>query len=172
MTGRTHAPIEETLCALAARMPPLGVSRRSMLREVRDGLEDAAEAYRAAGLDPDSAVRRAVADFGEVEDVAAEFTELTLARAGQNAALALGPGYLGVLGAWAIDLSLRSGPLYGGAPTPLAALFPALGVFAVLAAAAVALGLRRRASERRPTRRWAALIGAAGLLCAATTLVA
>lgn len=44
--------------------------KADLLREARDGLLDAAEGHRAAGLDRDHADRRAITEFGDVRRVA------------------------------------------------------------------------------------------------------
>jgi hypothetical protein len=48
-------------------------AKRSLLAEARDGLDDAAEAYERAGLKADDARRRAIADFGDVDEVAPSY---------------------------------------------------------------------------------------------------
>ncbi|MFO7192423.1 MULTISPECIES: permease prefix domain 1-containing protein [Thermocrispum] len=64
-------------------------ARADMLAEVRDGLEDATDAYCAAGLPPAVARQRAEEEFGDAEVIAAELqTELT-ARYGLRSALLL-----------------------------------------------------------------------------------
>lgn len=63
-------------------------TRRELLRELADGLRDAAGAYQAAGLPVRDAERRAVADAGPASDVAAAYRlELTAAQGGRTAAL-------------------------------------------------------------------------------------
>jgi hypothetical protein len=55
--------------------------KADMLAEVRDGLLDATEAYKDSGLDEDVAQRQAVADFGAVPEVAADYqVELGLSQ--------------------------------------------------------------------------------------------
>jgi len=72
-------------------------ARRDILAELGAGLADATDGYRPAGLDPDQAVRAAIAEFGRPEQVADGFrAELTAAQA-RRTALAL----------------LRTGPLVG-----------------------------------------------------------
>lgn len=61
-------PIERLVAALRYRLPP-GRQSRDVLAEVRDGLEDAAEAYRSGGLRQHEAEQRAVADFGDLDQV-------------------------------------------------------------------------------------------------------
>lgn len=55
--------------------------RRDLLREARDHLTDATDAYLRAGYDPAEAERQAVADFGTVDEIAPAF-QTTLAVAG------------------------------------------------------------------------------------------
>lgn len=62
-------------------------ARADMLAEIRDGLEDAAAAYRAAGLSGEAARRQAEADFGDPAPVAAELQVEVTARYGVRSAL-------------------------------------------------------------------------------------
>jgi hypothetical protein len=62
--------------------------KADMLAEVRDGLLDATEAYKHSGLDEDGAQRQAVADFGAVPEVAADYqVELGLSQARRTGVL-------------------------------------------------------------------------------------
>ena len=63
-------------------------AKADLLAEARDALVDAADAYEDSGLDRATAERRAVADFGEVRDVAPDYqTELALAQGRRTALL-------------------------------------------------------------------------------------
>ncbi|MBB5855167.1 permease prefix domain 1-containing protein [Amycolatopsis umgeniensis] len=56
-------------------------AKADLLTEARDGLHDAAEAYREGGIDGADAERRAVADFGPADLIAREYqAELGLRR--------------------------------------------------------------------------------------------
>jgi hypothetical protein len=170
VTARPDRTVDETVAALAAELPVLSFRRRGLLREVRDGLEDAADAYRRAGLEPEEAECRAVADFGDPALVAADYDSLRAARSGMLAALVLGPGYVAVLAAWLLGKALHPALMQLGPPNPLAQVYDWLGVAAVVTALLGALGLRARArsggSPRTPTR----LIGIAGLVLGVVTL--
>ncbi|HEY3504628.1 MAG TPA: permease prefix domain 1-containing protein [Actinocatenispora sp.] len=73
--------IDGHLSALAAALPGPSRARTSLLGEARDGLVDAATAYRAAGYPPERAEELAVADFGTVGELAAEYrAELALSQ--------------------------------------------------------------------------------------------
>ncbi|HEY4417930.1 MAG TPA: hypothetical protein VGN22_00325 [Pseudonocardia sp.] len=56
--------VDQHVAELARALRGPGRTRRSILREVRDGLHDAAAAHRCCGLDPQQAAVRAVHDFG------------------------------------------------------------------------------------------------------------
>jgi hypothetical protein len=172
-TGRPAetAVIDETVAALRARMPRW-VARRGLLREIGDGLADAADAYRAAGLKPEDATARAVEDFGDLDRVAAEFADIALGRAGRRAALVLGPGYAVVLAAWLLVGRAASAPLRTPGVDGVSHAFTWLGAFALVIAAFTLVGLRRAGRRGEPVGRWARLIGIAGLSCGALTLVA
>ncbi|MGW1977979.1 permease prefix domain 1-containing protein [Streptomyces sp. NPDC001889] len=63
-------------------------AKASLLTEARDGLVDAADAYEESGLDRESAERSAVADFGPVRTIAAEYqSELGVAQGRRTAVL-------------------------------------------------------------------------------------
>ncbi|GLY69867.1 permease prefix domain 1-containing protein [Amycolatopsis taiwanensis] len=73
-------PIAEHLARLDARLRGPRAAKADLLNEARDGLMDAAEAYRAAGRPDIEAQRLAVRDFGEVDTVAPAYQgELGLA---------------------------------------------------------------------------------------------
>lgn len=100
-------------------------TRRDLLREVTDHLEDATEAYRRAGYDDEEAGALAVADFGTVEEVAPHLrTTLAVAASRRTSLvllLALGPQ------AFLWDAGLELG---GGAHTeaPTGGVYGALDV--------------------------------------------
>ncbi|RZQ65583.1 permease prefix domain 1-containing protein [Amycolatopsis suaedae] len=65
--------IEGYLDELAGTLRGAPAAKADLLAEARDGLDDAAESYRARGFDPAEAERRAVADFGTVAQVRRDF---------------------------------------------------------------------------------------------------
>lgn len=68
--GWEQIVIDGYMAALRRELRGPWLLRASMLREVRDGLRDAAAAHREAGLVPGEAERRAVDEFGPVRLVA------------------------------------------------------------------------------------------------------
>ncbi|MFC4944019.1 permease prefix domain 1-containing protein [Pseudonocardia sp. GCM10023141] len=94
--------------------------RHSMLTEVRDGLEDAAAAYRDGGLPPHDAAVRAVRDFGTVPEIAPEYQVELTARQGRRTAFLLAVAFPGMMLAW--DLLWSNGiswqAVAGAAPPP------------------------------------------------------
>ncbi|MFI7123995.1 permease prefix domain 1-containing protein [Amycolatopsis sp. NPDC049868] len=73
--------IEAYLGDLDARLRGPSSAKNDLLTEARDGLTDAAEAYRAGGVDEVEAERRAVADFGPADLIAGDYqAELGLRR--------------------------------------------------------------------------------------------
>lgn len=73
---------------LAAALDGPRRSRRSLLSEVRDGLDDAAAAHRSRGIPEPAAEARAVAEFGKVSDLAPLYQgELTANQTGRTATL-------------------------------------------------------------------------------------
>jgi hypothetical protein len=61
--------------------------KEDLLTEARDGLVDTARAYQEKGLDPDAAQRRAVAEFGEVREVAPDYQAELAVSQGRRTAL-------------------------------------------------------------------------------------
>ncbi|WP_410607787.1 permease prefix domain 1-containing protein [Amycolatopsis sp. lyj-109] len=65
--------IDEYLADLDRRLHGCGRFKADLLGEARDGLHDAADAYRAGGRTGEEAERRAVADFGPAAVVARDY---------------------------------------------------------------------------------------------------
>ncbi|EMD27481.1 permease prefix domain 1-containing protein [Amycolatopsis azurea] len=73
--------IEAYMGDLDRRLSGPAAAKADLLTEAKDGLTDAAEAYRAGGVDDAEAERRAVADFGPADLVARDYqAELGLRR--------------------------------------------------------------------------------------------
>jgi hypothetical protein len=68
-----EAAIDRYLGEVAGRLPGPRRAHTAIVDELRSGLLDAADAYRAAGLTQTQAAGRAVADFGDPAAVAAAF---------------------------------------------------------------------------------------------------
>lgn len=74
-------PIDAYVAGLGRALRGPRRLRRDLVAEARDGLVDAAEAYEEAGLARPEAERRAVADFGDVAEIAPGYqAELTVAQ--------------------------------------------------------------------------------------------
>ena len=97
------------LASLDAALVGPGRTRRSLVREAADHLDDATAALVRAGHDEGSAACRAVADFGTVPEVAASFqTTLAVAASRRTAwLLLLVLGYQPFL--WDSGLNLAAG---------------------------------------------------------------
>lgn len=91
MCRRAHAQrrpetVDAYATALAATLRGPRRLRVDLVTEARDGLVDATEAYEAGGLDRASAERRAIEDFGELDEIAAAYRpELALAQSRRTA---------------------------------------------------------------------------------------
>ncbi|MFK0244369.1 permease prefix domain 1-containing protein [Amycolatopsis azurea] len=73
--------IEAYMGDLDRRLTGPAGAKADLLAEAKDGLTDAAEAYRAGGVDEAEAERRAVADFGPADLIARDYqAELGLRR--------------------------------------------------------------------------------------------
>lgn len=101
-------PRSDYLARLDAALVGPRRTRRSLVREAADHLDDATEALVDAGYDEESAARRAVVDFGSVPDIAASFqTALAVAASRRTAwLLLLVLGYQPLL--WDSGLNLAS----------------------------------------------------------------
>jgi hypothetical protein len=129
-----------------SRIPGWRRSRRTALRELADGLDDAAAHYRGLGVHPAAAAARAVQDCGPPAVVAAEFTTMLATRQARYTALALlmtGP-LVGVL--WLATLTPEQGP------DALLRRVPVLGflILSALAAGLVTLAATGQASRWLP----------------------
>jgi hypothetical protein len=118
--------------------------RRDLVAEVRDGLFGAAAAHEQAGLEPDTAARRALDEFGDVDLVAAELQHELAARQALRTSLVVALGFLPLFLAW--DVCSRLAPQAAGAvdgPTTIYVMVDLVQVTAGLTGAALAVALRR-----------------------------
>lgn len=84
---RAHrSPIDEYVVALQQELRGPWYARRSILRELRDGLIDAADAYSTAGAPRSDAERQAIDELGRPADVAMAFREELAANTGRQTA--------------------------------------------------------------------------------------
>jgi hypothetical protein len=139
-------------------------ARRSMLAEVRHGLEDAVDAYRADGLDPHGAATAAVRDFGAVPEIVPLMQEELAARQARWTSALVAVAFPAMLLAW--DLLWSTGTAgFEGPPTPavaaLSRLVDAQSVLIGAVAAALLLTTFRRTASGRLVP---ALVGATGVL--------
>jgi len=81
-----HRDIEAYIADLDRNLRGPSRTKRDILTEARDSLVDATDSYQKAGLDPLDAERRAVAEFGDVAEIAPGYqTELGLAQSRRTA---------------------------------------------------------------------------------------
>jgi hypothetical protein len=126
--------------------------RRDLVREVREGLEDAAEAYRGAGVDQRRAGELAVHDFGPTAAIAEQLQGELAAAQARHTALLLAFSFPALLIGW--DVAWSGGVEWGHAAP---AVIRTLAAVQDLASTAIALGavgllllgLRRSAAPRR-----------------------
>jgi hypothetical protein len=172
-------PVVEYVARLGAALDGPRRARRDLLLEVAGHLEDATDAYRRAGYEPDEAADRAVADFGTVDEIAPGFrTTLAVSASRRTAAVLLGS--LGIQPfLWDGGLDLGAGPHTTAPDTGLYAVLD-LGIEvggallilgAVAALLATGLGNRWHAAGRTVARvtAWSTL--AATALMPATGIV-
>lgn len=106
--------IDEYVRQLRHQLPGPGLARASMVREVRDGLDDAASAYVDDGLPRGAAERRAVEEFGPIGTLAAGLRdELTVAAGRSTATSAFVIGLVQLVGAqqlWKNEVTIAGWP--------------------------------------------------------------
>lgn len=107
----TAPTVEAFVAELAHAVHGPGRVRRSILREVHEGLTDAAEAHAADGLDPVAAQEQAVAEFGTVGELAQLYQAELTARRGRATALYVALVFPAMVAGW--DLMWRSGVSWG-----------------------------------------------------------
>jgi hypothetical protein len=100
--------IDSHVTALGRRLVGPARLKRDVLTEARDSLVDAAAAYEDAGLPPDDAQRRAVADFGSVARIAPAYQAEVAATYGQRLA--------GLVTALLLTTALLGDRMWQGAP--------------------------------------------------------
>jgi hypothetical protein len=79
--------IDEYIDELDATLRGPRGAKEDLLTEARDSLVDAAYAHQAKGLDRDAAERQAVAEFGEIRDVAPDYQAELSVTQGRRTAL-------------------------------------------------------------------------------------
>jgi hypothetical protein len=167
------ATLEAVVSELAARLPVgVGRGRSGVLQEAYDGLLDAAEAYEQQGRTRDEACRQAVADFGDLDDLAQDYAEDAAGGQARLTGTVLTLGYLLNLAAWALLELVGPGVHHSGHSSWASSSFSIIGILAAGVTAAVFLASRRRARSGRGAQALAWVAGATGLVCALATLVA
>jgi hypothetical protein len=119
-------PIESYLAQVTAALPGPARARADILAELRDGLLDATDAHRRAGLAAPAAAQAAVAEFGYPAQIAAAFRPGIAATQARHVAatlLATGPliGLAWAAAARASHLGVRDAPPWHWASPPPAA---------------------------------------------------
>lgn len=118
--------VESYLSQVAAALPGPARARAGIVAELRDGLLEATDAHRRAGLAPPAAAQAAVAEFGPPAQVAAGFRPGIAATQARHLAatlLATGPliGLAWAGAARASHIGVRDAPPWQWAGTPPAA---------------------------------------------------
>ncbi|QGN31602.1 permease prefix domain 1-containing protein [Microlunatus sp. Gsoil 973] len=141
------------LAALRARIPQTRVGAgRELITEMRDGLEDAAAAYREAGLPASIAEQKAVEDFGvnEIDRIASQCRTELGASATLRAAVVVGIGYPLILTSWALYYAVFQTVTRFTDGTSAGTGFTLIGALSVLFSTATVgfLRYRRRRTDR------------------------
>ncbi|OLT11070.1 hypothetical protein BJF78_27835 [Pseudonocardia sp. CNS-139] len=168
-------PVGQHVAALERALHGPGRVRRSMVREVRDGLDDAVDAYCRGGLDPDAAAAQAVRDFGPVHEIAPQMQEELAARQGRRTAALVMVAFPGLVIAW--DVVWRSGTAWHpGEIAPVSLVMARLeDVTAIVGGLAglvlVVAGFLRLVPQRLVTALAGLLAGVGGLVCAGAAVL-
>jgi hypothetical protein len=167
-------PIRAHVAELDRMLHGPGAMKRSMIAEVRDGLEDAVAGYREGGLDPQRAATAAVRDFGSVREVAPLLQEELTARQGRRTAQLLVVAFPAMLFAW--DLLWTTGNGWSARPPAvvfvLARAIDNLTVLITAAALVLLLATFRRCPLPRWITRLTGLVAALGVVgCAGMSVV-
>lgn len=93
-------PIDTYVAELARSLPGPRHIRQGMLAELDDGLRDAADAHRAAGVAPREAELLAVRETGPVQELAIDYRTELAARSGRHTAMLLALTMLASTAAW------------------------------------------------------------------------
>ncbi|GAA1811197.1 hypothetical protein GCM10009835_33280 [Planosporangium flavigriseum] len=165
--------IDEYVAGLSRRLTGPRRAKVDLLAEVRDGLVDAAEAYADAGLPPSEAVARALADFGDHRQLAADYQAELAAAQGRRTALLVAivmPVLMLVSRLlWTDSLSAASGPPPVSWHLVVAYTLDVLQVTAVIMALLTLLGYgwgsRYLPAQRVPAPLLLTRLMGAGVLC-------
>jgi hypothetical protein len=166
----TRDPIAETVSELGRRLPP-PLRPLGLLREVRDGLNDTAEAYRRAGYSEAEAADRAVADFGPIDGVVAAAANSALARRCRLTAATLAVGYVITITGWLLLSVLDPISPTSTGPGPLMYWFGLLAVAAVASGVWLVLRVRSEARRQRPAATSVRILVGAALAASTLTLI-
>lgn len=106
----SNGPIEDLLTGLRRGVPGHRTGRgRELIREISDGLHDAATEYREAGLSTTDAEQRAVDDFGDVAAAAALCREQIGVASGIRSAVLVAIAFPAMLACWGLYFALFDG---------------------------------------------------------------
>jgi hypothetical protein len=166
--------IDSYVAELAAALGGPRRVRADLVTEARDSLVDATERWQQAGLEPSAAKRRAVDEFGPLDEIAAGYrTELDLARAKRTvwlfAAVLLPQPVIWAEGRWpwnSAPMPAADRPVVVFLQTAIEWTGMGLVFGALLALAACGVGLRWPAVRRR-----AAIVAAGFALVASASML-
>jgi hypothetical protein len=149
--------IEAYLSEVAASLPGPARACDDIIAELRSGLLDATDAYRAAGHSPGEAAAAATAGFGDPRQIAAAFGPELAARQARRLALTLittGPlvGLLWAAAATASHVGIRRAPPWhwGGMPPASPIAVPLLATIFLITVPAALFTL----AATGPLTRW------------------
>lgn len=167
-------PVAEYTAVLDAALQGPRRAKERMLAEIGEGLLDAAEPYRSAGLDLATAVDRAVDEFGRPHDLVPDCQRELTIRQTRSTAGAVAVAVPVLVAGWHL---LWVGGGHGGWRLAAIALAAVTGLAAAQAVVALVLTGRRGRAVRTPPRlpavtAWTASVAAVTMLLATAALAA
>ncbi|MBM7786920.1 permease prefix domain 1-containing protein [Tenggerimyces flavus] len=174
MISTQTSPITAYVYAVRRSLHGPRRARIDLIEELTDGLRDAAEAHRQAGLTRVDAEQRAVAESGTVAEVAAAIQPELIAKQGRRTAMLLALGMPGLVLLW--DVPWKIGGPWSTATPPATLLLSdivtwiglSVGVVGLLAVLGLSLGARLSIPTAVVTRS----LGVLGAAALAFTMVA
>lgn len=170
-------PIGVAVATLSAELRGPRRARSDLIAEVRDGLYDAADAYRDLGLSDEVAERRSLADFGDLRQVAGRMQAELTARHARRTALAMAVAFPGLVvlwdGLWLMFApATATPPSHGIAHVVISSLIDVIALLTAVTALAGVVVLRLGARTQARADRLASIVGRLCLTGISLTLAA
>lgn len=169
--------IEQYLESLRVRLPGPRLARRELLRELGDGLRDAASVYQMRGMSRQQAEHRAVAESGTPDELAPQYREALTVIQGRRTACVYAVSAPASILAWSYVWSDPTAAMVASEGTSTLARFcwdliDYAGYISSMVAAGVLLLLMLAARKGWPSRPFVLLPALVGMAHVCITMVA